>query len=290
MRKIIIPLVLTLTVFAVLFAGTADAAHHGGEGHGEGIDVVYMSGEQNILTVSLASLPSDKITISVFTPSTGDYQYVGPVEESKLVRIFVNALIIGTHEVSVTITNTGALVAECELIVGETVTLSYSANGGTGYTPGSEVVPGESVKLTESQFTPPEGKAFKAWKISGTEYQPGQTVKVSEDTVAEAVWTDLTCRVTFDPNGGTGSIQPMSVTYGNTITLPECTFTAPDDKSFSSWNVYGKSYKAGESVVIKGDTVISAQWSSGFDFTFIAIIAAIVLLAVIAVIVLLRRH
>gem|GEM_PF-3191079 len=64
--------------------------------------------------------------------------------------------------------------------------------------------------------------------------------------------------VSFDNNGGSGTMDSIGYASGREYTLPECTFTAPTGKTFDKWEINGKNYAAGESVVISGDTTIKA--------------------------------
>ena len=67
--------------------------------------------------------------------------------------------------------------------------------------------------------------------------------------------------ITFDPNGGTGTMQPMKVKSGENFTLPECTFTPPEGKEFAGWlAVNGKVYPAGEVVTFSIDQSLKATW------------------------------
>lgn len=43
--------------------------------------------------------------------------------------------------------------------------------------------------------------------------------------------------VTFDPNGGSGSMDPVTVDYGATYLFPENGFTAPEGKRFAHWAI-----------------------------------------------------
>ena len=42
--------------------------------------------------------------------------------------------------------------------------------------------------------------------------------------------------VSFNSNGGTGSMSPVEVEYNNSILVPACTMTAPAGKKFSRWD------------------------------------------------------
>ena len=67
--------------------------------------------------------------------------------------------------------------------------------------------------------------------------------------------------ISFDPNGGTGTMKPMRVKAGVGYTLPECTFTPPEGKEFAGWlAVNGKVYPAGDIVSSVGSSVLKATW------------------------------
>ncbi len=66
------------------------------------------------------------------------------------------------------------------------------------------------------------------------------------------------CTVSFDKNGGSGTMNSIGYASGREYTLPECTFTAPTGKTFDKWEINGKNYAAGESVTISDDTTIKA--------------------------------
>ena len=67
--------------------------------------------------------------------------------------------------------------------------------------------------------------------------------------------------ISFDPNGGTGTMKPMRVKAGVGYTLPECTFTPPEGKEFAGWlAVNGNVYPAGEVVTFSIDQSLQATW------------------------------
>ena len=67
--------------------------------------------------------------------------------------------------------------------------------------------------------------------------------------------------ISFDPNGGTGTMQPMRVKSGENFTLPECTFTPPEGKEFAGWlAANGTVYPAGDIVSSVGSSVLKATW------------------------------
>ena len=67
--------------------------------------------------------------------------------------------------------------------------------------------------------------------------------------------------ISFDPNGGTGTMKPMRVKAGVGYTLPECTFTPPEGKEFAGWlAVNGNVYPAGNVATFSIDQSLKATW------------------------------
>ena len=145
------------------------------------------------------------------------------------------------------------------------VTISFDPNGGTGTMQPMKVKSGENFTLPECTFTPPEGKEFAGWlAANGTVYPAGDIAFSTTDTVLKATWKDKEAAeitITFDPNGGTGTMQPMKVKSGENFTLPECTFTPPEGKEFAGWlAVNGIVYPAGDIAFSTTDSVLKATW------------------------------
>ncbi len=70
------------------------------------------------------------------------------------------------------------------------------------------------------------------------------------------------CTITFDGNGGSGSMGPATVKAGANYILPDCGFTAPADQEFKAWEISGTEYKVGDSYTVLGDTEIKALWEN----------------------------
>ena len=69
--------------------------------------------------------------------------------------------------------------------------------------------------------------------------------------------------VSFDANGGQGTMDPATVNADAEYTAPECAFTAPDGQEFDCWtNADGtETYPAGTSLgLLAGDTTLYAKW------------------------------
>ena len=145
------------------------------------------------------------------------------------------------------------------------ITISFDPNGGTGTMKPMRVKAGVGYTLPECTFTPPEGKEFAGWlAVNGNVYPAGHDVYSTYDQSLKATWKDkevAEVTISFDPNGGTGTMQPMRVKAGVDFTLPECTFTPPAGKEFAGWlAVNGEVYPAGDNVVSSTDSVLKATW------------------------------
>ena len=70
------------------------------------------------------------------------------------------------------------------------------------------------------------------------------------------------CTITFNGNGGSGSMEPVTVKAGTNYILPACGFTAPADQEFKAWEIGGAEYKVGDSYTVDRDTEIKALWEN----------------------------
>ena len=145
------------------------------------------------------------------------------------------------------------------------ITISFDPNGGTGTMKPMRVKAGENYTLPECTFTPPEGREFAGWlAVNGNVYPAGHDVFSTYDQSLKATWKDKEAAeitISFDPNGGTGTMQPMKVKSGEKFELPECTFTPPEGKEFAGWlAVNGTVYPAGEVVTSSIDQSLKATW------------------------------
>ena len=150
------------------------------------------------------------------------------------------------------------------------ITISFDPNGGTGTMKPMRVKAGVGYTLPECTFTPPEGKEFAGWlAVNGNVYPAGHDVYSTYDQSLKATWKDkevAEVTITFDPNGGTGTMQPMKVKSGEEFKLPKCTFTPPKGKEFAGWLAEnGKVYPAGDIVYSTGDSVLKATWKDATE-------------------------
>ena len=70
------------------------------------------------------------------------------------------------------------------------------------------------------------------------------------------------CTITFNGNGGSGSMGPVIVKAETNYILPACDFTAPADQQFKAWEIGGTEYEVGDSYTVNRDTEIKALWEN----------------------------
>ena len=81
----------------------------------------------------------------------------------------------------------------------------------------------------------------------------------AEVTVGEG--TQLAdCTITFNGNGGSGSMDSVTVKTGTNYILPECGFTAPADQQFKAWEIGGTEYPVNAPVTVTADITVKALW------------------------------
>ena len=118
-----------------------------------------------------------------------------------------------------------------------------------------------------------EGGAGHTYKADGS--RTTFTLKWSEDKEKGWGWyfegdyalINTTCAtvtnqytVSFDRNGGTGTMNPETVIAGSKYALPACGFTAPSNKKFDGWEINGTKYAVGASVDVNSNITVKALW------------------------------
>ena len=156
-----------------------------------------------------------------------------------------------------------------------TKTITLNATG--GYVEYTSVETGEDGKLSTLPTPTRNGYTFVGWyryTETGTEAVTTDTV-FAEDTVLYAQWTtgttppaETTCTVTFDANGGSGSMDAATDVSGS-YTLPTTTtFTAPSGKQFAGWATSANGEViTGTTITVTEDTTLYAVWAIPYGVT-----------------------
>ena len=146
------------------------------------------------------------------------------------------------------------------------ITVSFNANGGSGTMSAQSGTAGQNITLQRNCFTYAD-HTFTGWNTvadgTGTRYDDGATVSFTEDTTLYAQWTKKPV-VTFDANGGDGSMSPQTVEPNAATPLIANAFTRAD-YDFTGWNTAadgsGTAYADQEAVTLSGNCTLYAQWT-----------------------------
>jgi len=151
-------------------------------------------------------------------------------------------------------------------------TISYDVNGGSGtlpspgtYTTGS----GGYTVEAPSSVTPPAGKSFVGWNSradgNGDNYSVGSTYSTASSVTLYAQYSSDTRAVSFDANGGSGSMSNQTVNSGVATAINTNSFTR-SGHSFSGWNTAadgsGTAYSNGSNITTSSAVTLYAQWTA----------------------------
>lgn len=165
---------------------------------------------------------------------------------------------------------------------GNSYRIILHANDGSGRVSEDPRVYGEAAKeLLPMTRT---GYVLKGWAESPDaiepKYQPGEKVAnlaTGGEVHLYALWTPISYSVAFNANGGEGTMDPVSLEYGEAYVVPECVFTKTGCE-FQSWQVLigGKAvtnYLAGTTVSnltseANGTVTFKAEWLGRYTLAF----------------------
>ena len=142
------------------------------------------------------------------------------------------------------------------------VTVSYNGNGGSGDMAGATVDKGSKYTLLENTFTAPDDtQEFKAWSVNGQEVPAGTEITVDKDTEITAVWKKIQVKVSYNANGGKGTMEGKTVDKGSKYTLlPNAFLPADDTYEFEKWEIDGQPYGPKAEITVTKDTEVKAIW------------------------------
>lgn len=138
--------------------------------------------------------------------------------------------------------------------------ITFDKTEGSGEMDEQVVKAGKEFTLPENDFTAPDNKEFAGWKIGEDEKKPGDILIINKDTEVKALWKDIMVSVRLVPGEGTGEAIVKEFVKGSTHELPDCSFTAPDGQVFKAWQIADKEYNPQDTIIIDGETIITAIW------------------------------
>ena len=139
-------------------------------------------------------------------------------------------------------------------------TITFNSNDGTSVAP-QNVNAGE--KLKEPTPAPTrEGFTFDGWYEDSTfSTKFNFDTPITDNMTLYAKWTENKYTLTFDANGGSGTMTPVTDLTGE-YTLPANGFTAPSGKQFKAWSVGGVEKAAGDKITVTANTTVTAVWEA----------------------------
>ena len=166
----------------------------------------------------------------------------------------------------ITVTANTTVTAVWEAIEYNVTVTGGTASVGAG-TPITKATMGTTVTLTAGAA--PTGQMFDKWVVNGVVVDDANSatttfVMPAGNVTAEATYKNIpvvTYTVSFDANGGTGSMADATGVSGE-YTLPANGFTAPDGKQFKAWSVGGVEKAAGDTITVNANTTVTAIWEN----------------------------
>ncbi len=250
---------------------TLDDYEYNGVGYsysGNNSSAIYYNGTDD-LTISISG--ENEITHSEDWSDNGDHALMSE-------NAGTNLTITGSGSLSLEMADTwGGPALSCG---GDVVISSGTLNvvGGTTGIYASEVTVKKDISTVVIKACRDSGKAVNGTLINELagngcdRWNPdiAMPINTTGSTVAYRVVTFTTkgYALVYYPNGGTGYMDPEIVQMGDTYTLPECSFEAPDGKTFSCWEVSGIDL-IGEpgheepivpNLLLGGKIIVTAKW------------------------------
>jgi len=146
-------------------------------------------------------------------------------------------------------------------------TITFDANGGVTTTSSKTVTFGQTYGTLPVPTY--DGYTFQGWfaKADGTGDKATSETAVTGDVTLYAKWVEETVptySVSYDANGGTGSVSDAGTYVSGESATALANGFARDGYSFMGWNTAadgsGTAYAAGDSVTVSEDVTLYAQW------------------------------
>ena len=154
------------------------------------------------------------------------------------------------------------------------VTVTFYPNGGSGEMPSQKVNKKENTPLSANTFTRVDYD-FTGWNTksdgTGTVYENQSVIKTSQGLSLYAQWHHREAIITFDNNGGEGSMSAQTVRINTPTALSANAFTK-ENHVFMGWNTKddgtGTSYSDKAEINTADNQTLYAQWQPSKTVTF----------------------
>ena len=174
-----------------------------------------------------------------------------------------------TNEQSISITENKTLYAKWKA---KEYTLSFNANGGSGSMSNQVFTHGTSQKISANTFTR-EGYDFNGWNTNadgtGTSYTNKQNISITKSMTLYAKWKIKEYTVTFNANGGSGSMESQTFEYGKAQKLNTNSYTKTG-YNFTGWTTNadgtGTKYNNKQEISITSNITLYANWEENTSY------------------------
>jgi len=149
-------------------------------------------------------------------------------------------------------------------------TVTFDSNGGSGTVPPPITVGfNTQIIFPSGDGLSKDDYVFGGWCLDpsggGIVRRAGYSLYITGNETYYAKWT-YSYTVTFDSNGGSGTVPPVSVYSGESIPLPGGDLLSKDGYVFGGWNTradgMGTSYNVNYNYVVNNNVTLYAKWNS----------------------------
>ncbi len=173
---------------------------------------------------------------------------------------------IDGYEIKIKVEDGTAQIESIENSISPTYTITYNSNNGLESQITQECKAGKKINLKNCEFSK-ENYRFIGWSEKKEDYDKlyseNAQYEPQGDVTLYAIWEEITVSLSFDANGGTGTMEPIQVGVNKNTDLPINKFTK-SKYSFVEWNTKkdgtGQKYADGGNININADTILYAQW------------------------------
>ena len=210
---------------------------------------------------------NDKTATATRDLTTNKWSGTGVDENTGAITLSVEEIEVG-GTITAIATDNGGLEGDTDKLNSdaasktlETAKVAYDRNGGSGDMAGKTLNKGVKYAILANIFIAPnKNQEFKTWQIGNKEYAANDEFIVKADTVIKAIWKNIQVKVTYDANGGKGSMDSATVDKGSTYKLVANGFTAPENQKFKGWKIGDTEYAPGDEITVNEDTTVEAVW------------------------------
>lgn len=211
------------------------------------------------------------IRFNAFANCTGLTRVVGLGRaESVQNEAFMNCTMLEGEELSATAFVADDAFYNCTKFV---KTVTFDLNGHGSPKPGNQYIP-KGRRIVAPAAPTAQDWIFTGWYKNAecsflSRFNPDSDT-ISFDTTLYAGWQADDLPISFEANGGSGTMATQRVFRNQNYILPENGFIPPEGKSFGGWLVNGTGAlrQPGDSIAVTADVTLVAQWLDPYTITF----------------------